>query len=69
MIVRENGQISWDKSDFAYYEVTGITTDGRRFDPMAYTTWFQAVGINVWRGTKWGVRADGTRVQLQTVWN
>lgn len=56
------------KEKFVSYHVTGVTRDGKRFKIVTKSE-IHAAGINLWRGTKWGVRNDGTRKKLQEVYN
>jgi len=53
---------------FNKFHVTGVTTDGKRFKIVTSDVRY-ARGINLWRGTKWGVREDGTRKKLVEVYN
>jgi hypothetical protein len=55
------------KDKFVCYQATGVTTDGKRFKLQGGALYI--AGINLWRGTKWGVRADGTRKKLAEVYN
>jgi hypothetical protein len=56
------------KEKFVKYHVTGVTRNGERFKIVTACE-MHAAGINLWQGTKWGVRADGTRKKLQEVYN
>lgn len=53
---------------FVSYDVTGVDRNGKRFK-LSYKDAWMARGINLWQGTKWGVRADGTRKKLVEVYN
>jgi len=70
MIIRdkESGQISWDADDFVTYEVTGVDVYGKRFK-MRSDNWHHVRMINLYRGTRWGVKSDGRRVKLQKVYS
>jgi len=56
------------KDKFVSFEVTGVDCSGKRFKRTGLTA-FHARCINVWQGTKWGVRADGTRKKLVEIYN
>lgn len=60
------GIISWDSGDFVEYHVTGVDVYGKRFK-IKTTNWHHAKGINLFSGTKWGVKPDGKRMKLQVV--
>jgi hypothetical protein len=64
-----NGTLSWDADDFVAYEATGVDVHGRRFRPIRRQSWMHAQGINLYRGTRWGVRADGSRTALERIFN
>lgn len=68
MIIKINGVTSWDAGDFVEYHVTGVDTNGKRFK-IVTTDWNHARGINLYRGNKWGVKPDGTRMKLTEVYN
>lgn len=53
---------------FIEYHVTGVDRNGKRFKIVTKSAMY-ANGINVWRGTKWGVLATGKRVKLVEVYN
>ena len=50
------------------YHITGITRDGKRFKIVTDNA-IHAMGINVWRGTKWIVNENGKRTVLQRIYN
>jgi len=54
--------------EFIKYHVTGIDREGKRFKIITESA-FHARCINVWQGTKWGVREDGTRKKLVEIYN
>jgi hypothetical protein len=56
------------KQEFVLYHVTGVDCSGKRFKIVTNNA-LHARGINVWRGTKWGVRKDGTRKKLVVIYN
>jgi hypothetical protein len=61
----------WHRSDrdyFMEYHVTGVTVRGARFKRV-YERWIWANGINLYKGSVWGVREDGTRKLLKRVYN
>ena len=68
MITKINGVTSWDAGDFTEYHVTGVDTSGKRFK-IVTESWPYASGINLYRGTKWGVKPDGSRIRLTEVYN
>lgn len=55
---------------FNGFHVTGVTTDGRRFrqNYSKEGAWV-AFGVNLWRGSVWGVLPDGKRKLLKRVYN
>jgi len=53
---------------YVSYEVTGVDRYGKRFK-MSGLNAFHCRCINLWRGTKWGVRKDGTRKKLVEIYN
>lgn len=53
---------------FVCFHVTGVETNGKRFKIVTKNAVY-ASGINLWRGTKWGVRKDGTRKKLVEIYN
>lgn len=50
---------------FTEYHVTGILKNGRRFKRMTYSDPFYAFGINLWRGSVWGITKEGKRKLLK----
>lgn len=50
------------------WEVTGITTSGKRFK-IVTTNMRHAFGINLYRGSVWQRNEDGTRTLLKREWN
>lgn len=65
--------ITIDLNDYTGFVVTGITTNGKRFR-LTYKAdkpgFYTAMGINLYRGNVWGIRADnGKRKLLKNVWN
>ena len=53
---------------FYKYHITGVLVSGKRFK-IVTSSFFHAAGINLWRGTVWGVRKNGTRTRLWEVTN
>ena len=49
------------------YEVTGVTTSGRRFK-IRTTNARHAFSINLYRGTVWNVTDEGRQI-IKRVWN
>jgi len=60
--------MSASKSKYANYHVTGVLIDGRRFKTVT-GNFYHAMGINLWRGSVWGVKPDGSRKLLKRVRN
>jgi hypothetical protein len=52
-----------------HYEVTGVLVNGKRFKPIITTSLDHALSINLYRGTVWEFREDGTRKIITRVWN
>ncbi len=50
------------------FDVTGVDVYGKRFK-QHYTNAAVAFAINLWNGSVWGIRADGTRQRLKRVVN
>ena len=50
------------------YHITGVDRFGKRFK-IVTDNCIHAEGINVWRGTKWEVMADGKRKVIARIWN
>ena len=63
-----DGLVTWDADDFIEYHITGVDVNHKRFKRVC-RRWEHARHYNIHRGTCWGVRADGTRVKLQEVYN
>jgi hypothetical protein len=58
-----------DTSLYSTFHVTGVLVNGRRFKSQ-YTNPRYAFGINLYRGSVWGIRKDnGKRQLLKRVWN
>lgn len=56
-------------TDYTGYVVTGKTVHGKRFR-IHTTNGAYAFGINLWRGSVWGIRADnGHRRLLSRIMN
>jgi len=55
-------------TNYIRYEVTGVDCQGKRFK-IVTTNAVYARGINVWRGTKWGVLESGKRKVLTRAYN
>ena len=53
---------------YVEYHITGVTRSGARFR-IETTNPTHAFGINLYRGTVWGVRKDGSREKLRSTWN
>jgi len=51
---------------FHKYVVTGKTVRGTRFR-LVYSHAIWAMGINLWKGSVWGVKANGKRKLLKRV--
>jgi len=56
------------EEDYVSYDVTGVDVYGKRFK-ISTSDARHAAGINLWRGTKWGVKKDGTRKKLVEICN
>ncbi len=52
-----------DLSDYTSFVVTGTLVNGRRFRQQ-HSNGRHAFGINLWRGSVWGVRKDSGKRQL-----
>ena len=50
-------------ANFSEFIVTGTEVRGKRFRHR-YTNAMYAFGINLWRGSVWGIRRDNGRRQL-----
>ena len=55
-------------NEYIKFDVTGITSGGKRFS-LRYSSSAFAFGINLWRGTVWGVLPSGKRKLLKRVYN
>ena len=53
---------------YTSYIVTGVDRDGRRFKKQ-YSEPRWAFGINLWRGSVWGMLKNGKRKLLRRVYN
>jgi hypothetical protein len=60
-------------SNAVKFVVTGVLRDGRRFPAKTYDNdvggRMTAFGINLWRGSVWGIDAEGKRFLLKRVYN
>ena len=56
-------------NDFVHFDVTGILYRTERRFKCSYTGYYMAMGINLWRGSIWGVLPSGKRRLLKRVWN
>ena len=54
--------------EYVIFHVTGKTVNGTRFR-IECNGLFWAMGINLYTGSVWGVRPDGTRKLLKRVYN
>ena len=54
--------------DYVSFVATGVDRNGKRFR-ITSPNWFHISCINVWRGSKWGIRADGKRKLIQRIYN
>ena len=59
-----------EQADYINFVVTGVKRNGQRFklcySPKGLTT---ALGINLWRGSVWGVLPTGRRKLLKRIYN
>ncbi len=62
------GQKTVKYPEFSSFAVTGIDRNGRRFK-MESENYFYLRSVNVWQGTLWGVRKDGSRKALRKYYN
>jgi hypothetical protein len=61
--------MTFDPLDFTGYVVTGTLVRGGRFRRHTALATY-ALGINLWRGSVWGIRLDnGHRKLLKRVYN
>lgn len=58
----------WKPSDFDHYKVHYHLRNGEK-GTLTYSGPRMAFGINLWNGSVWGVRADGTKMLLKRVIN
>ena len=63
-----DGSVTWVHQEGDKYVVTGTCRDGSKIDPRTFDSYQWARCINLWRGTRWLLRA-GRRYKLQTVYN
>jgi len=54
---------------FKEFHVTGVLRNGRRFKTMKFSSYNTAICINLWRGSVWGVKEDGSRKLLKRSYN
>ena len=54
---------------FKEFHVTGISRSGKRFKTMKFKSYNNAIMINLFNGSVWGVREDGSRKLLKRVYN
>jgi len=62
--------IEVDLDDYVRFDVTGTDVYDRRFKKSYHsdrTGFYTAFGINLFNGSVWGVRSDGTRKLLKRV--
>jgi hypothetical protein len=64
----EDGTVSWRQIPGDLYHITGVHTNGRRFPTIVTDNWYQANGINLYRGSVWLVR-DNKRFLIRRVFN
>jgi len=66
-------KLPWHKcvpNFFVKYHVTGVDVHGKRFKKVyGPVDWMWASNINLFRGSIWGVRSNGTRKLLRRVYN
>jgi len=55
--------------DFVRFDVTGVLYHSERRFKQSYTGYYFAMGINLWRGSVWGVLPSGKRRLLKRVSN
>ena len=60
--------MTFNTADFVGYVVTGVLTNGQRFRKTTVIALY-ALGINLWRGSVWGMKHDGHRQLLKRVTN
>lgn len=54
--------------NYIKFDVTGVDRNNKRFK-KTYSDPRFAFGINLWRGSVWGVTIEGTRKLLKRVYN
>lgn len=54
--------------NYTAFIVTGKTTSGKRFK-LTYRNALSAFGINLWRGSVWGLLPNGKRKLLKRIMN
>jgi hypothetical protein len=62
-----DGQKCWNHMGGDVFHVTGVDRDGKRFK-IVTEDWNHASNINLWRGSRWLVRA-GKRWLINRVYN
>ncbi len=56
--------------DYTSFVVTGVLYNTRKRFKNTYNSWQWASGVNLWRGSVWGIRKDtGKRQLLKRVYN
>lgn len=63
-----DGSTSWWPGDFEEYHVTGVDVYGKRFKQVHKDARW-ALGVNLYRGTVWGVLPTGRRIKLKEAFN
>ncbi len=60
--------VSFYPEEFVEFHVTGVDVYGKRFKQVhKYARW--AFGVNLYKGTVWGVLPTGRRIKLKEAWN
>lgn len=54
---------------FKEFHVTGTLRSGQRFKTMKLQSYSHALGINLWKGSVWGVDEKGKRTLLKRIFN
>ena len=58
------------KTEYIGYEVTGLLyNSNKRFKPLRRQNLQDALFINLWNGSVWGLREDGTRKLILRIVN
>jgi hypothetical protein len=65
---RPRGRGRINTREYMGYCVTGVTVEGKRFKRNTDNIYY-AFGINLYRGSVWGIRPSGARVLLKRVYN